>query len=602
MADQLSSITGLLDLYTKLGSLGSSKGQSLTETTTVDPTAISSAVNAILSSANGVASVAGAGKSAGLYSSSTQKQLMQNLLSSAAAKAASGNTTTTKTLSSGGSSASANKNLLGLMLLSQAANSKVGKNLSKSLTEGDGSGNLLDSALSGISNLFSSNTVGDGGLLSSSNVVSGTSDATAYADMLQNISDATGLNFSPWSFGADIATDAATSAAADATAETAADSGATDAVVSGISDWWNNLSFACGGRVPKGYATGGRVDSTDGTDIFSDPVALLPVIQALGKYQASRTGVNTASVGTAAETGGTEGQNVDGQYPGTEVPGGILGQLTNALRGGFDLTHEEAANLVAGGAKTAGKAAMATLPTGQILGALDLTGKTSGVLGSLGIGVGKNSFLGWALEAMGLDANSLEEAGRAAAYAHGLESRANAGMAPPDFTPQMLQDLYEQENGRDYSGKSKDQQTEDITGQGRAIGETADQLGYSALTGVGEAISALASAMEGSSSGFDSGTDGSSAAAGGVSGFADSYSDAVGAATDGYAGGGRVRGDNNPGVDDVRAVLRSPAGNKPLALDGGEFVLTAKTTELLDRTLGPQFLENLNKLGKMQGA
>lgn len=68
-----------------------------------------------------------------------------------------------------------------------------------------------------------------------------------------------------------------------------------------------------------------------------------------------------------------------------------------------------------------------------------------------------------------------------------------------------------------------------------------------------------------------------------------------GSEDEGWAKGGRVKGDKNYGNDDVPIRMSAKAGGGIGFLDGGEHVLKATTVKKLDGALGRKFLDELNE-------
>ena len=132
-----SSILDLVNAYKGL------KGSSTTQTTSsnLSQAGVDGLIRQILESNQGLATVASGGKGAGLYNSSTQKQLVNDLLTQTATKVASAQGgTTTKTTTNGAVSKSDAKNglilMLGKSLLGPTVSSYAKKNgldLDKSL-------------------------------------------------------------------------------------------------------------------------------------------------------------------------------------------------------------------------------------------------------------------------------------------------------------------------------------------------------------------------------------------------------------------------------------------------------------------------------------
>lgn len=89
--------TGLADILAMLNVVAPSGSYTQTTSTNVDPLAVQAAVNNMLGGTQGLAAVAGGQKSAGLYNSSMNTLLVNDLLSKTAAQAASLNKTETTT-------------------------------------------------------------------------------------------------------------------------------------------------------------------------------------------------------------------------------------------------------------------------------------------------------------------------------------------------------------------------------------------------------------------------------------------------------------------------------------------------------------------------
>lgn len=207
-----SSLDSLINL------LGSFKGTSQTSSTqsNVSSEGVNAILQQILGSANGLASVAGGQKSAGLYNSSTNQLLTNDLITRTAgevAKQQAGSTTTNKTSAkiSGG-------DVLGILALSGAKN-LLGPTVS-GIAKKSGAGNLGQSL---------ANSLGLGDSTASdalSNVPASSIDPSEFNAMdfvPSGITDALA------DFGSNLATDTATdvasSVASDAATDVATDSG-----------------------------------------------------------------------------------------------------------------------------------------------------------------------------------------------------------------------------------------------------------------------------------------------------------------------------------------------------------------------------------------
>lgn len=564
--NQLGAITGLLDLYTKLKG---SKGTTQTTTTSVDQNAVNAALQSILTGSNGVATVASGAKNAGLYSSSTNKLLMQDLLSTAAAKA--GGTGTTQTVTTSGTGGTGGKELAGLMLLGQFANSNLGKKLTSSAA--DSAGNWIDSGYSALTNLIgSSGSAGD----SLSGISSGVTDAAGSA--LTSVGSAAG------------------------------------SVASGIGDWLSGLF--------GGAATGGRVSSLYGGK--SGSIDAESLVKLLNSYSMASTQSTSGSGGSGSINAGEDSNTIDGNPGSVPGPYGVGAQVVSALHDA-GMSYEDAAAAVSGGGKAAANAALGMLGGfGGVLASQFATGPNSaigwGAVGGKAQGWGLNALfdaLGWTKSELDNDARGLDT-GKA------LAARDNLGMQ--DFGKSRGNNLDQALIDELNLGQNPDISPEQLFGaiQGRTealnvVGALVNGEGYgtggygdfgSDGSGWDDNTGSITSSTS-SSNNQGEGWTGSSVA-GNSGSSVTSTSNETGptdtSATDsisdngaarggrvprrGAAQGGRVSGDSNYGVDDVMASLNG----RPFMLDGGEQVIKTKSVQMLDQLFGPGFLDALNKI------
>lgn len=242
-ASTLTNVADLIKMFTTTG--GGTTTQTSTESTSVTPEAIQAAIQKALEGNSGLAAISNGQKSAGVYNSTVQTQLVNDLMTRAASEAlakSSTKTATTTKVDSGTAGALASPTALGSLAAIQALSKdggvmsvldKVGK--AKSLTD-----------------LFS-NTADTAGVAASAADVSA---AVGSSDFVSNIND--GASFGDYLFSSDVAGTA--SAAADTaisaldTASTAMDSydaGVTAADAMGtasdsggfvdtVTDWYDN--------------------------------------------------------------------------------------------------------------------------------------------------------------------------------------------------------------------------------------------------------------------------------------------------------------------------------------------------------------------------
>jgi hypothetical protein len=165
----LSSIPGLAEAI---------NGQTTTSNTSISSQGLTYLLQQILSGTNGLAAVAGAQNTAGIYNSTVQSQMVDQLLANSAGEVASkdATTTTTKqpTINLGQTLLQGAAGLIGTKVLSKGVDS-LGQSLSSALGIGDTTTAGGDAAASSLL----SATTGDSGAFAGSGVTAGASSAVA---------------------------------------------------------------------------------------------------------------------------------------------------------------------------------------------------------------------------------------------------------------------------------------------------------------------------------------------------------------------------------------------------------------------------------------
>lgn len=271
MAAATSSISNILDL------IKSTSGQKSTTTksSSIDQTAYDAMLKNILSGVNGLATVSSGQRSAGLYNSSTNQLLTNDLVTRAAGEVAANNKseTTTQVVSPAVKASSIAKGIGGLQIASQALD------LNKKLKLTDKIGSLFDSSGAGEgsgSSLLSGDTAGTFGVLSGSNDSSYLSSlGNDYGSGLGNL-----LNLS---------TTASTASDAISTADTASSSGGS--ILDAISGAWDSF------KGWAGFANGGKVPSWE--SLYTPEALATPVSPT---YDTSKSGSRIQKVPQAASS------------------------------------------------------------------------------------------------------------------------------------------------------------------------------------------------------------------------------------------------------------------------------------------------------------
>lgn len=518
--DAVNSIMGIANLFKQSG--GGTTTQTQTSSSGDNTAAVNSLVQGILSGTHGLAATAQGQKSAGLYNSSSNKLLLQNLVTQAAGQGAQLNAANNKSVTSLTSAPTQKAALspqsgLALLALSKLVNSESGKKLMGEV------GNKASSAVDSISNWLS--PAGD----ASQSVGVMASDAGApiggatgdFGSGLGSFDSWLGGSGAPeWNFAADNGGAAADAAGAGADAL----SGIGDVASEGsnyLDDLLSSGGYAKGGRVPipneaKPIAAA-SANSGVYSSAFSDPVR-----QAMNAFTYAR-GVPIAK------------PTPDGTIEGGDGPAGGYGIGFSTPSLGYAHAYSQVA--------------------------ADLIGL--GLPGPLGLAFG---FMGKDALAQAIEDDIM---GTSVTATMGMPGVADIGTAAMNAGVTGV-------NGPMGLGAVAAQAA---TGFGTQAAETGP-------AGVSAADQAAMGAMDGFSS--DDSTGGPGGPGDGPGGGSETGSDSGGGPGDGESKGGKVRGDNNFGVDDVKTKL-----------DGGEYVIKAKSTQMIDRIFGPDFLDKLNGIGGM---
>lgn len=547
-----------------------------TETTTTSSNmsseAVQALVNSMLTGSSGIAAIANATKGSGLYKSSTQQLLTNSLLSNAAAKVAAATAGTTTTRTTGASSGLGKTGTLAMLGLNAFAKSKAGQKVADEL------GGTLSGALDSATNYIFGSSASDA-------VINSADIASTASDWVTSASDIASASVPGLDTLTSYATDAASSIA-DSLTSSAGDS-AVNYIDSG--DWYD-ISFAKGGRVPapagKGYASGGTV-----TSLYTGSTkgkATTYTANALGSYSYADTSsvsdALTAAYGESSmssnDDGGTGTTSVQASVGGlADFEGsGMISTLAMQNGGNWEAARESVQNAASKGISTVANM------TGYGLGSV-----LSGLAGALGLGQ-----LGQAVSSLvGSKAQtSLINNALTSYYTNAKQEQFDAKMEADINTQNVLADArsalgYDaiQAGYYGYDDYQTAMETQDATTS--SIGES-NGLGADESIGPdGNTVNADDTSSYGDTSPNDD-----TSGWGGFSSEDSTY--ACGGRVQKKAKGGRIAGDSQHGVDDVKAAL--PDG-EPVALDGGEFVIKADAVEMIDKVFGKGFLEKLNNLG-----
>lgn len=564
--NDLTQIGELQQLYNLLSG-GSSKAStvSTTKSSNVSQATANQYIENMLSGTSGLASIATGAKTSGLYGSSTQSLLTNKLLTDTAAKAAALNSSeTTTTVTTPASTGNSSRNTaLAFMAGKQLLGTEVGKK-------------AVDKATDWVSSLFA-----DTPTTSVPDLLSGTV-TTAVPDI------------------ADYAASVATPAA-DYVSQAAATAGSSIVdFIGGATGWW-----ADGGRVPKkGWADGGRVAGLRSSG------SLLPTISKLGQYsyasqQSANAGSSTAA-GAAVPTdllASSDSTSIDGtQGTFTDPSLTNFGHFATSLIS--DMTGkspEDAAALAASVSRGGLSTALSLAPGLGTLGALAGAnlGPNTALAGAIAGKTADKGVMNQLFDMLGITAQDFTND-----YWTGQVAKSNEGRSKNDL------DTWETARSKAANEVDPNVLAEQDKGLDQAILDAKAQYAQNAEQGsfdptygggydtqgnwIGDQISSMIDSWNSSTD--TTATDGPSGDSWGPgdAGASDAPGGGNASGDSDYNEGGRVRGDNNKGVDDVPVKLGPKAGGGTGMLDGGEVVIKAKSVDLLDQVLGKGFLDELN--------
>lgn len=330
MAGQTLAADGGLSDITSLLALVKDQNTTTTNSTNLSQAGVTQQINDILQSTSGLAAVAGAQKSSGLYNSSTNTLLTNDLLSRAASQVAAKNATTTQTTSK--------KATLGSQATSLLSAGVALKNLVGSDTVKAGAKSVYNSIADELGVDTGSNNVA---MTNALNSVSAAGPGAQVGDFTSLESSlAAGNDINAGSTAANLASSAAPTDIANAIAGDAASVGAADAPavndVAGLEslDSAASASDAGLGSVDAATAAGGGADVAGLAALDSEAAAGDAAAGTLGAGSGAlaATGWGALAVASAADVAGNNG---DSNANIADVVGGLgTGDIVRGLDSG----------------------------------------------------------------------------------------------------------------------------------------------------------------------------------------------------------------------------------------------------------------------------